>query len=61
MHKQWNSEQRRAEIAERKWLDTYRPPARVSGRHLYAVPEYVYAGVGGYKELDKHPRPTLDK
>ena len=53
MYKKWNNDERRAQVGERKWLETYRPPSRVSERYLYPVPEHVYAGVGGFAKLQE--------
>lgn len=44
---------KRQALAERKWLETYKPPAKVSGKYLYTVPEHVYAGVGGFARLHR--------
>jgi len=46
----------RVEKAERKWLDTYKPPARISGKHITPIDPAIYAGVGGFNKLNEHPR-----
>lgn len=56
MHKQWNTEERKAQAAERKWRESYQAPARISGKHIFPIDPAIYAGVGGFKEIDKHPR-----
>lgn len=48
--------EQRARQAERKWLDSYRPPARISGKHITPIDPAVFAGVGGFKAIDEHPR-----
>lgn len=46
----------KVENAERKWLEMYKAPARISGKHLIPIDPAIYAGVGGFKTIDEHPR-----
>lgn len=41
---------------ERRWLESYQAPARIGGQYIYPIHPAIYAGVGGFKAIDKHPR-----
>jgi hypothetical protein len=46
------SDAKRRYLAERKWLDSYRPPTpRISGKHLIPIPPHVYESAGGFKKV----------
>jgi hypothetical protein len=51
-HKKWISEEKRRQIAERKWLESYRPPERrVSGEFYYPIPREVFDSLGGVDKV----------
>ena len=48
---------------ELKWINTSFSPLTISGQYIFPVPVHVYAGVGGFRELNKRhrQRQRLDK
>lgn len=49
--KKWITDEKKRAVAEKKWLDTYKPRGRISGQFLTPIPEHVYAPAGGLDKL----------
>jgi hypothetical protein len=44
------------QLAERRWFETNIPTPTVSEQYAYRPPAKVYAGLGGFKQLNRRYR-----